>query len=103
MKIAITGSTGLVGSALIPVLAIGGHHVVRIVRSGGAPDDVVWDPNSGRIDRERLEGLDAVVHLAGENIAARRWNAEQKARIRDSRVLGTKLLRRAAQSDLPVD
>jgi len=118
MKIAITGSTGLVGSALVPFLTTGGHHVVRMVRTGGAasgddlnwdpntetlPDlsiiacaasgyDLDWDPNTGMIDARRLEGLDAVVHLAGENIAARRWNTEQKARIRDSRVQGTKLL-----------
>ena len=94
MKIAITGSTGLVGSALNPFLTTGGHHVVRMVRTGAAAsgDDLGWDPNRGTIDARRLEGLDAVVHLAGENIATRRWNAEQKARIRDSRVQGTKLL-----------
>jgi uncharacterized protein len=93
MKIAVTGSTGLVGSALVPFLTTGGHQVVRIVRSnGGVTEEAVsWDPSSGRIDASRLEGLDAVVHLAGENIAARRWNAAQKARIRDSRVQGTKL------------
>jgi uncharacterized protein len=94
MKIAITGSTGLVGYALVPFLTTGGHQVVRIVRSGGgtASDKVFWDPSKGQIDATRLEGLDAVVHLAGESIAARRWNAEQKSRIRDSRVQGTKLL-----------
>lgn len=92
MKIAITGSTGLVGSALVPFLTTGGHHVTRIVRRSTTEADAVWNPGAGRIDAARLEGLDAVVHLAGENIAARRWNAEQKARIRDSRVEGTKLL-----------
>jgi uncharacterized protein len=92
MKIAVTGSTGLVGSALVPFLTTGGHHVTRIVRTGTTEADTVWNPGTGQIDAARLEGLDAVVHLAGENIAARRWNAEQKARIRDSRVQGTKLL-----------
>lgn len=93
MKIAVTGSTGLVGSALVPFLTSGGHQVVRIVRSSTASDDAVtWDPSLGQIDARRLEGLNAVVHLAGESIAARRWNAAQKARIRDSRVQGTKLL-----------
>lgn len=94
MKIAITGSTGLVGVALVPFLTTGGHQVVRMVRSTGAPaaDDVFWEPSLGHIDAARLEGLDAVVHLAGEGIAARRWSVEQKARIRDSRVQGTKLL-----------
>ena len=92
MKIAITGSTGLVGSALVPFLTAGRHHVTRIVRKSSTEGDVVWDPVTGKIDAGRLEGLDAFVHLAGENIAARRWNAEQKARIRDSRIQGTKLL-----------
>lgn len=91
-KIAITGSTGLVGSALVPFLATGGHHVTRIVRSSTAEADAVWDPITAQIDSARLEGLDVVVHLAGENIAARRWNAEQKARIRDSRVQRTRYL-----------
>lgn len=92
MKIGITGPTGLVGSALVPFLTTGGHHVTRIVRASTTEADAVWNPGTGQIDGGRLEGLDAVVHLAGENIAARRWNAEQKARIRDSRVQGTKLL-----------
>ncbi len=92
MKIAITGSAGLVGSALVPFFKTGGHHVVRIVRTSPTEGDAVWNPVTGQIDASRLEGLDADIHLAGENIAARRWNAEQKARIRASRVQGTKLL-----------
>jgi uncharacterized protein len=94
MKVAITGSTGLVGSALVPFLTTGGHRVMRLVRSadGSGAEDVAWNPSTGRIDADRLEGLDAVVHLAGENIAARRWNAEQKARVRDSRLQGARLL-----------
>ena len=92
MKIAVTGSTGLVGSALVPFLTTAGHAVSRMVRTRAADDDIVWDPSAEQIDAGRLEEFDAVVHLAGENIAARRWNAEQKARIRDSRVQGTRLL-----------
>lgn len=92
MKIAITGSTGLVGSALVPFLTTGGHHVTRIVRTSTTEAETLWNPATGQIDGGRLEGFDAVVHLAGENIAARCWNAEQKARICDSRVQGTKLL-----------
>ncbi len=92
MRIAITGSTGLVGSALAPFLTTGSHQVVRIVRQRQFDDEIAWSPDAGKIEADRLEGLDAVVHLAGENIAARRWNAAQKARIRDSRVQGTKLL-----------
>src|SRR6266850_7367823 len=89
MKIAVTGSTGLVGSALVPLLQGGGHQVVRIRRPGH------WDPEKGTIDRSVFEGMDAVVNLAGENIAAGRWTAAKKSRIRDSRVKGTKLLSEA--------
>jgi uncharacterized protein (TIGR01777 family) len=92
MKIAVTGSTGLVGADLVSFLTTGGHLVSRVVRNNPTGSDILWNPTAGTIDAERLEGLDAVVHLAGENIAARRWSAEQKARIRDSRVQGTKLL-----------
>jgi uncharacterized protein (TIGR01777 family) len=93
MKFAITGSTGLVGSALVPFLRTKSHQVLPLVRTvASAAEEVTWDPIAGKIDAERLEGLDAVIHLAGENIASRRWNLEQKARIRDSRVNGTRLI-----------
>jgi uncharacterized protein (TIGR01777 family) len=92
MKIAVTGSTGLVGADLVPFLTTGGHLVYRVVRNNPVGSDIFCNPAAKTIDAERLEGLDAVVHLAGENIAGRRWNAEQKARIRDSRVQGTRLL-----------
>jgi uncharacterized protein (TIGR01777 family) len=94
MKILISGSHGLVGSALIKLLKTDGHEVVRLVRhqrTVGAPE-VEWQPDKGLIDKEHLEGLDAVVHLAGENIAEGRWTAEKKRAIRDSRVNGTILL-----------
>lgn len=94
MKILVTGSTGLIGSALVPFLTTGGHEVVRMVRSRSttAEDLPSWDPETRQIDATHLEGLDAVVHLAAEGIAAHRWTADQKARIRDSRVQGTRLL-----------
>ncbi|MCO6459254.1 MAG: TIGR01777 family oxidoreductase [Pirellulaceae bacterium] len=92
MRIAITGSTGLVGSALVPFLTTGGHQVQRIVRGKPSDGECQWDPNAGTIDAASLEGVDAVVHLAGENIAGGRWTAARKQRIRDSRVLGTRLL-----------
>lgn len=98
MKIVITGSTGLVGSELVPFLTAGGHQVVRFLRAPaarpGGPQvtDAFWDPGAGRMDRTALEGADAVIHLAGENIAGGRWNDQRKARIRDSRVAGTRLL-----------
>ena len=94
MNVAVTGASGLVGSALVPFLTTGGHRVVRVVRSAPTQgeDAVQWAPQAGQLDPASLEGLDAVVHLAGENIAAGRWTAEQKARIRDSRVKSTSLL-----------
>ena len=90
----ITGSSGLVGSALVPFLTTGGHRVTRLVRSSPRPnhDEIGWDPAAARMDASQLEGLDAVVHLAGDNIATGRWNAAKKARIRHSRVQGTHLL-----------
>jgi uncharacterized protein (TIGR01777 family) len=94
MKIAVTGSTGLVGSAVVERLRGAGHEVVRVVR-GKAPageEAIRWDPGEGSIDAAAFEGLDAVVHLAGENIASGRWTAARKAAIRDSRVKGTTLL-----------
>jgi hypothetical protein len=93
-RILITGSSGLIGSALVSLLTAGGHRVIRLVRSEprAAENEVHWDPTAGRIDASRLEGLDAVVHLAGENIGAARWTPERKARLRESRVKGTQLL-----------
>ena len=94
MKVLISGSTGLIGSALVTLLTDAGHDVVRLVRSRAraAGSEVHWDPESGNIDTAGLEGMDAVVHLAGENIGAGRWTRDRKARIFDSRVKGTRLL-----------
>lgn len=93
MRVLISGATGLVGSALRERLAGQGHQVLRLMRSQVEDAQAVhWDPLRGQIDRHALEGMDAVVHLAGENIAAGRWTAGQKARIRDSRVEGTRFL-----------
>ncbi len=92
MKIGVTGSTGLVGSALVPLLATHGHDVVGLRRyTESAKDQEGWDPNTGRITVSNT-ALDALVHLAGENIAGGRWNAARKSRIRDSRVDGTRRL-----------
>lgn len=94
MKIAVTGSTGLVGSALVAHLESSGHVVKRIVRGPDSADSdsAHWDPEAGMIEVDKLAGLDAAVHLAGENIAKRRWSKRQKARILESRVNGTRLL-----------
>jgi uncharacterized protein (TIGR01777 family) len=90
LRVAITGASGLIGRALTPFLTTGGHEVVRMTR-GHDKTGVRWDYDSGRIDREGLEGLSAVVHLAGENIGAR-WTRERRRRIVESRVIGTRFL-----------
>ncbi|HLY63776.1 MAG TPA: TIGR01777 family oxidoreductase [Terriglobia bacterium] len=94
MNILVTGSNGLVGSALIPVLTAEGHRVSRLVRSKSnlGIRDTFWDPAAGELYSPPLEGLDGVVHLAGESIADGRWSKARKARIRESRVQGTRLL-----------
>ena len=100
MRVAVTGATGLIGRALIERLEAGGHQAVPIVRprasrGPGPSTAVVWDPTTPEFDAGGLEGLDAVVHLAGEPIAARRWSPDQKARIAESRVRGTAVLAQA--------
>ncbi len=97
MKVAITGATGLIGSALTPFLQSGGHSVVALRRiSGDAKIGTAgWDPETGELAPEALEGVDAVVHLAGESVASGRWNEARKARIRDSRVGPTRRLAEA--------
>ncbi len=94
MKVLVTGTSGFVGSALVPFLANEGHFVVRLVRTAPAPgrSEVSWDPARGTIDLDALEGLEAAVHLAGANIAASPWTPETKRHIRESRVAGTRLL-----------
>ncbi|MGN6693635.1 MAG: NAD-dependent epimerase/dehydratase family protein, partial [Aquihabitans sp.] len=92
MDIAITGSTGFIGQALTASLRAAGHHVIPVVRSGSAPGSLRWDPDAGTIDAGGLEGIDGVVHLAGEGIASGRWSDAQRERIRVSRERGTHLL-----------
>jgi hypothetical protein len=92
MKVVVSGATGLVGSALAPLLESSGHQVLRLTRRANSENDIEWSPSSGELDAERLAGIEAAVHLAGEGIAAGRWNAARKKRILDSRVVGTKLL-----------
>ncbi|MBI2842296.1 MAG: TIGR01777 family protein [Armatimonadetes bacterium] len=93
MKIAMSGSTGLIGSALVPYLTEAGHEVIRLVRRKPEPDsgEIEWHPEEKTIDAAGLEGVDAVLHLSGENIDGR-WTPQKKARIRGSRVESTKLL-----------
>lgn len=104
MRIAVTGSHGLIGSALVASLSADGHDVRPVVRSGtpGA-GEIGWDPAAGRLDPADLADVDVVVHLAGEPIASRRWTAAQKRRILDSRTAGTGLVARtlAGMADGP--
>ena len=93
MKILISGSHGLVGSALIKALEPDGHEIYRLVRHyPGAANEIEWSPERYSIALSLIEGFDAVVHLAGESIAEGRWTDEKKKRIRESRTRGTKLL-----------
>ena len=99
MDICLTGSHGLIGTALIPRLRADGHRVLRLVRGDpeGA-DDVRWDPDAGTIDAAGLEGIDAVVHLAGAGIGDKKWTPQRKQLVLESRTRGTGLLARTLAS-----
>lgn len=103
MRIAVTGSSGLIGTALVRSLREDGHQVVRLVRRPPrAEDEVGWDPRRQWVDTAGLMGCDAVVHLAGAGVGDRRWTEAYKKEIRDSRVLGTAAIAEAIASlDVP--
>lgn len=101
LHVAVTGSHGLVGSSLVALLEGGGHRVTRLVRGQAAEGEIAWDPLAGQLDPGALAGVDAVVHLAGENIASGRWTAERKQRILESRVAGTQTISRAMAAAEP--
>lgn len=88
----MSGATGLIGGKLLPALERVGWAPERLTRHEPVGSDIQWDPAKGTIDAARLDGAEAVIHLAGENIGAKRWSAQRKARIRDSRLKGTTLL-----------
>ncbi len=93
MRVAITGASGLIGSALVPHLRAQGHDVVHLVRRAArGPDEVSWDPVAGTLDTAGLAGVEGVIHLAGAGVGDHRWTDEYKATILDSRVQGTRTL-----------
>lgn len=93
MKVLVTGSTGLIGTALCESLREDGHEVRRLVRrSPEKPDEIFWDPASGDLEPSAVEGFDAVVHLAGAGIGDKRWSASRRRVILESRVAATELL-----------
>jgi uncharacterized protein (TIGR01777 family) len=103
MRILVTGASGLVGAALVPALTAAGHRVTRLVRvRPRGPDEFRWIPDSGLLDPAALADCEAVIHLAGESIAAGRWTRRRKALIRESRVAGTRLLATGIARAIPL-
>jgi uncharacterized protein len=92
MDVVITGSSGLIGTALITALELAGHRPIRMVRGTATGDQLSWDPKAGRIDAGGLEGIDAVVHLAGAGIGDKRWTDAYRTEILESRTKPTALL-----------
>lgn len=97
----VTGSSGLIGGRLVPYLKTLGYTVRGLSRRGGAPGIFSWNPASGEVDPAALEGVDAVIHLAGENIASGRWTRSRRERILSSRVEGTRTLVEAMAAQAP--
>ncbi len=101
-RIAITGASGLIGSALVGHLKSEGHTVQRMVRRATvAPDEIQWDPKTGYVDIEALRGVDAVIHLAGVGVGDKRWTKRYKSEILNSRLLGTTAIANAVAEVKP--
>jgi uncharacterized protein (TIGR01777 family) len=101
-RIAITGASGLIGSALVGHLKSEGHTVQRLVRRATvAPDEIQWDPKTGYVDIEALRGVDAVIHLAGVGVGDKRWSKRYKSEILNSRLLGTTAIANAVAEVKP--
>lgn len=99
MKIAVTGSSGLIGTPLVASLRADGHQVLRLVRRPpSGPDEVRWDPAAGTVDTAALKGVEGVVHLAGAGVADHRWTKSYKREVLDSRVDGTRTISTAITS-----
>ena len=101
-KVAVTGSSGLIGAALVAQLQSDGYKVLKLVRRPPrAADEVSWDPNKGEIDLKSLEGVDAVFHLAGAGVGDKRWTAKYRSQILNSRLLGTTTIANACEQLQP--
>jgi len=101
-RIAVTGASGLIGSALVGHLKSEGHTVQRLVRRlPVSPDEVQWDPATGYVDTAALAGVDAVIHLAGVGVGDKRWSKKYKSQILNSRLLGTEAIAKAVAEVKP--
>ncbi|MDP1712313.1 MAG: TIGR01777 family oxidoreductase [Candidatus Nanopelagicaceae bacterium] len=101
-RIAVTGSSGLIGTAIVGHLKSEGHTVQRLVRRQTvSPDEISWDPQAGTVDLTALEGVDAVIHLAGAGVGDKRWSAKYKSEILNSRLLGTTAIANAVAAVKP--
>jgi len=101
-RIAITGASGMIGSALVGHLKSEGHTIQRLVRRPVvSPDEVLWNPLTGDVDLAALEGVDAVIHLAGANVGDKRWSKKYRAEILNSRLLGTNTIATAVSKLKP--
>ena len=101
-KVAVTGSSGLIGAALVAQLQSDGYKVLKLVRRPPrAADEISWDPNKGEIDLKSLEGVDAVFHLAGAGVGDKRWSAKYRSQILNSRLLGTTTIANACEQLQP--
>ena len=95
-RIAVTGASGLIGSALVGYLKSQGHTVQRLVRRAAvSSEEITWDPIAGTVDMEALAGVDAVIHLAGAGVSDKRWTKKYKSEILNSRLLGTTTIAKA--------
>jgi uncharacterized protein (TIGR01777 family) len=95
-RIAVTGASGLIGSALVGYLKSQGHTVQRLVRrSAVSSEEITWDPTAGTVDMDALAGVDAVIHLAGAGVSDKRWTKKYKSEILNSRLLGTTTIAKA--------
>lgn len=93
LRIAVSGASGLIGQQLCAYLATAGHTMLALVRRPtDKPLEITWDPQAGTVDLAKLQGVDAVIHLAGENVGEGRWTAERKPRLLQSRIDGTRTL-----------